>query len=391
MKVSYTRRVKDRLEWHAKRKEVQYYLYRMFVDPISEEAFIDENEEDLKRSKDDFKKNFDPEGTEFTEDQALTGSFIISLVQNFMANNPESAPSLPDVMNNSIHQTILNSRVLRAEDINDNPFLKNIQFDTQSICSTKHGYDTYKKYELLLYDSLLPYEDGISIPRIAVLDHEHSFPCIIREGTVITNSVVSPYCINTKAKAIEEAEGTVLVLGCEIGYFAYMVSEKPNVSKVVIVDNNPEIIDLFESAILPQFPNKEKVTVVETDPYEYMKDLNDGTYDYCFAQIWENSTNLEEYIKLKNFCRRFRETDIVYWLENDILHSAMNYVIYVIQQTELKSKGKRLVMDEQDQLYCAIFDQILKGVRITNASDIDYYMEDRNILKLLEDSYDNLN
>ena len=43
---------------------------------------------------------------------------------------------------------------------------------------------------------------------------------------------------------------------------------------------------LFEKHILPQFENKEKITVVKADAIEFMKNISDGEYDYCFADIW---------------------------------------------------------------------------------------------------------
>lgn len=55
---------------------------------------------------------------------------------------------------------------------------------------------------------------------------------------------------------------------------------------MTIIEKETEIIDLFNSYILPQFAHKDKITVIQADAFEYMSTLDDGQFDYCFADIW---------------------------------------------------------------------------------------------------------
>ena len=53
----------------------------------------------------------------------------------------------------------------------------------------------------------------------------------------------------------------VLILGLGMGYAAYMMHLKDNVSKVTVIEHDPEVIELFEKYTLPQFEHPEKVDV----------------------------------------------------------------------------------------------------------------------------------
>lgn len=97
---------------------------------------------------------------------------------------------------------------------------------------------------------------------------------------------MSPNEVFTMEKPIKNAKGKVLTLGCGMGYFAYMASIKEDVESITIIELEQNVIDLFEKCILPQFENKDKIKIVKADAVEYLRNTEDGVYDYCFADIW---------------------------------------------------------------------------------------------------------
>ena len=84
-----------------------------------------------------------------------------------------------------------------------------------------------------------------------------------------------------------------------------MAAEKDSVNSVTIIEKEKDVIDLFTKFILPQFPHKEKITIVQADALDYMQQLEDGTFDYCFADIWIGNDDIILYMKLKKICERF--------------------------------------------------------------------------------------
>ena len=86
-----------------------------------------------------------------------------------------------------------------------------------------------------------------------------------------------------------------------------MTAIKENVESVTIIEKSPEVISLFKKYILPQFSAvKNKITIIEADAIEFMENLEDGKYDYCFADIWESNINIAPYLKLKPLEKKFK-------------------------------------------------------------------------------------
>lgn len=147
---------------------------------------------------------------------------------------------------------------------------------------------------------------------------------------------VTPNEIITMKEPINIAKGKVLTLGCGLGYYAYMVSIKEDVESVTIIENSDEVIELFEINILSQFKNKEKINIIKADAIEYMKLLDDGEFDYCFADIWISNTYNQLYIELKKLHHKFKLMKMDYWIEDDILAYIMGtfnlYINFTLQQ-----------------------------------------------------------
>ena len=105
---------------------------------------------------------------------------------------------------------------------------------------------------------------------------------------------VKPSEIETMRAPIEEATGRVVTFGLGLGYFAYMVSEKPDVTSLDIVERSEEAIALFERHILPQFPNKEKIRIIRSDAFGFLSEnMWQDARQEASGQCGEETTNVQ--------------------------------------------------------------------------------------------------
>ena len=96
-----------------------------------------------------------------------------------------------------------------------------------------------------------------------------------------------------------------------------MASEKEDVESVTVVELNPHMISLFKKKLLPQFPHKEKVHIIEGDALVYIKKQEDGAFDYGFSDFWAGTEDgLPLYLAFAGACSSFRHTAHDYWIEN---------------------------------------------------------------------------
>ena len=208
------------------------------------------------------------------------------------------------------------ARRLDAEEFRSNPYIRTIRFP-----ETKHGNillstAEYRRGEILQYD-MPDFSARTVVPRLGFFDRTVRFPTIYENKTPWMS--VCPSEINSMKEPIEVAHGRVLVLGLGLGYYPFMISEKLSVDEITIVERNPRIIDLFKSYILPQFPDKDKIRVIEDDAIRYIEAVPSGAYDFCFADIWEGVVDgAEPYQRIKSQEARLPSTEFAYWIEPQI-------------------------------------------------------------------------
>lgn len=196
---------------------------------------------------------------------------------------------------------------------------------------------THGKWELCQH-SYAPYEpfvrthptvtkDLCEIPQIGYFDLEFPFPAILENG--IEWMTITPNEVETMREPIAKSHGKVLTLGLGLGYFAFHASEKPEVERVTVVERSRDVIEIFKTYLLPQFPHADKIEIVEADAFLYMqKELPRGNFDYVFADLWHDASDgLEMYRKLKKYEVLAPHTSFDYWIEPSLL-SLLRHIVY---------------------------------------------------------------
>lgn len=132
---------------------------------------------------------------------------------------------------------------------------------------------------------------------------------------------LTPVDLDTSEEAIAAAFGKVVTFGLGLGYYAYMVSEKETVESITVIEKSPDVIRLFKKHILPQFPHKEKVKIVEADAFEYAEKQMPGEhFDIAFVDTWRDASDgAPMYKKMKALEHLSPNTKFLYWIENFLI------------------------------------------------------------------------
>ena len=196
-------------------------------------------------------------------------------------------------------------------------------YQTVRIAEGKAGKWELKTMELapcqaFVCNDFRVFPDGRLLPQIGFFPRAYRYPAVLENGrewmTLMPNETV------TTLPAVEKAHGKVLTYGLGLGYFPFMASRKDNVDSVTIVERSPEVIELFKTLLLPQFPHKEKIRVICSDAFAYWEqEMPREGYDFVFADIWHDVGDGKElYLKMRSMEHLSPQTEYTYWLEDTI-------------------------------------------------------------------------
>ncbi len=197
-------------------------------------------------------------------------------------------------------------------------------------------------------------------------DENMRFPALV-EGTDTCWMTVEPFEIETFEQFIKEAEGHVLLCGLGLGYVAYMLSLKPEVKSITVVDLSQDVIDIFNEAILPQFENKDKITVVRGDALEFMRDTDLTGFDHVNVDIWRDTFDmLDIYLKCLEIESNNPSVKFSYWLEGQLKEDIQSSMISSLVGYDLDFSGSKTIADD-----------ITKGVTFASVDEfIDFVRMD---------------
>lgn len=201
----------------------------------------------------------------------------------------------------------------------DNTYYKSINFPEKTLGGWKLTHSAYKPYEAFVRDDLL-FEQGIrEIPQIGFFEERFTFPSVQQNGREWM--AIKPSEVLSMQPSLDQVSGRVVTFGLGLGYFPFMASMKPSVTDITIVEIAPTAIALFERFILPQFPHKDKIHIVNADAFEYMEhNMPSQNFDYAFVDLWhDNSDGLELFLRATKLEKYSKQTKFLYWIEKFLL------------------------------------------------------------------------
>lgn len=222
-----------------------------------------------------------------------------------------------------------------------NPYLKTVHIKPKKDKDIELNWNYYEPQELFLYDDV-SLKEGAEIQKLGYFSKRLNYPYIAYKNKVWMN--VTPFEINTMASPLKHAKGKVLALGLGLGYFPFMALLKKEVEEVTVVENDKRILHLFKEQILPFFPKKEKIHLVEGDAYTFVKEKG-SPYDYLFADIYRNPTDgLECMVNLLPLLPASCTAD--FWIEKGILTLVRRIVVTLMQESLLGKKEEDYTQGE---------------------------------------------
>ena len=223
----------------------------------------------------------------------------------------------------------------------------------------RHSYHPYQPF---VCNHPVLKEDFCEIPQIGYFEEEFFFPAVLENG--IEWMTVTPNEVETMRAPIQESHGKVVTLGLGLGYFAFHASQKSEVSSVTVIERDPNVISLFKTYILPQFPNGEKISIIEADAFDYLKSTTERMEaDYLFCDLWHDASDgLDLYLELKKFEKQYPKTKFSYWIEPSLLSLLRQMVFERITDPVSPLQLRGVSVDE------ILSDSFLKTLNLTKES-----------------------
>ena len=173
---------------------------------------------------------------------------------------------------------------------------------------------------------------------------------------------ISPLEIESSYMFIKHAKGKVGVVGLGLGYVAQELAKKPNVSEVVVYEQEKDVIDLYYSS----FERNEKIKIINKDAFE----ANSEDFDYFYVDIYEyklRSRVVEDYVK-------FNE-----------IHKIEEYLFWGMEHFLLSCKYEEIVWVYIPELWMEISKSIFAALQEANL--LKYYkpLDEKLVSKVLAD------
>ena len=206
---------------------------------------------------------------------------------------------------------------LNPDDYTNDAYFQSIRIPNERRGKWELKTETLRPLEAFVCNDFAITPDRRMIPQVGFFNKPYPFPAVLENGrewmTLQPNEMV------TTMPAIRAAHGRVLTFGLGLGYFTYHAAQKENVESVTVVDLSADVIELFRTHILPQFPHRDKVRLVQCDAFDFAEHRMEGNFDFVFADIWHDAGDGKDlYLRMKAYETRFPNIDFTFWLEDTI-------------------------------------------------------------------------
>ncbi len=248
---------------------------------------------------------------------------------------------LPNALTDENERTLSRGYLPRAVRILDpHPYFEDAYTKSMAeVVDTKYGdfeikNEEYPPYRAVVANEVERLPDGTEIVPLGYFCEPFPFLAVLEGGNEWMT--LTPVDMDTSKEAIQMAHGRVITFGLGLGYFAYHASEKAEVDEVVIVEKSPDVIRLFSDVLLPRFPHKEKIRIIEGDAFRFAEEEMPKTkFDFAFVDTWRDvSDGLPMYLRMKKAEKKNPSCVFTYWIEDFILSHLRSLVFEEIWDKE---------------------------------------------------------
>ena len=267
-----------------------------------------------------------------------------------------------------------------------NLFRKNKYYQTIKIKDVNaNGFslinDSYDPYEIFALDDINVDDNYVENSKLAFFKKQFSFIALNHKD--VTWMSITPNEIITMEKHINKAHGNIVVFGLGLGYFPFMCALKEEVKSITIIENDRQIIDIFQKYLFPQFINQEKIRIVNSDAFDVIK--KELHYDFAFVDLWHNAEDgIKPFLQFKSIEKDNPNTTFAYWLDNSFYAFLRRCFISLLME-QLEGQN-----DNNYKKAGNSFDEIInkmyfktKNLHISNASEIEELLSDDKLLEII--------
>lgn len=251
-------------------------------------------------------------------------------------------------------------RTLDTSKYENNPYYKNIKLENIKEDNWEIQIEEYKPYRGFICDDLQIGDDFSEIPPLGFFSKSFKFPAILENGNEWMT--LTPVDLDTCDEAIDAAHGKVVTFGLGLGYYAYMVAEKPEVESVTVVELSRGVINLFERYILPQIPSRHKIKIVNADAFEYAENqMGKERFDVAFVDTWRDASDgAPMYERMKGLEKHSPATKFYYWIENFLISNLRLSKLSLLMSRGQFSYDKIVREIQKERVYISDFDIFCK-------------------------------
>lgn len=275
--------------------------------------------------------------------------------------------------------------------LEDNPYYqKLIKKSSSKYKDIEFGFDYFYPYVPFLLDEKIMGDDYKCHSPFGYFSKRIKYPLIRKNGANWMELV--PHEINSMEIDINKAKGNILVVGLGLGYFAYMTSNKKEVSSVNILEKDKDIIEIFNSCLLDEFENKSKIKIINDDALTY---LDYPKYDFVYIDIYRDEADgLPLVGKLLNNPKLPLDTS--FWFISSLIVYLRRFVIVSLEMASNPSFNEKEYGEfgrdlkdptNVDYLIYKIYKDYIKPNNINTKENIDSLLSFESMLGLLKDLF----
>lgn len=229
------------------------------------------------------------------------------------------------------------SLYLSTQEYIRNPYTSHIRFDDLSQTAFKYTQETIQAHELFSVSSILEDENRElnDWMRLRAMDEPYQATFLWQDDEVWM--LDAPSEMNTIEPCAKKAKGKVLTFGLGIGFYVYMALLNDDVESVTIVERSPEVIQLFNTVLRPQFPQNKEVVIIHGDAFDYFNEDTLNQYDSVFVDIWQSNEDGLEMIErlLEQYNPPFEQVD--FWIESSCME-IMHALVFMVLKGMIENK-----------------------------------------------------
>ncbi len=262
---------------------------------------------------------------------------------------------------------------------NDNPYIKNIKLD--KICDKHFSYElvTIEKGYLFNSDAIVDDKDRElkDYMKLRALKEDIKAIFLYQDNKEWMMSVPSEFITNDPFAY--KAKGKVITFGLGIGYFVYMALLNKDVESITVIEKEKEVINIFNK-IKDQFPNINKVNIINGDAFDYFNEQYLNSFDYIYVDIYKSSDDgrflieklLEQYLPPIDKCD--------FWIENSCL-SIIKTLIYLYYDENVYHRHNKVYKE-----YLPLFNKVRKyfdliDINVDNVDTLKDYMYNKQVIR----------